>query len=154
MGTSFTILINSRGVDKMFIQKVKLTVVALAIAGSLLVSQASAEISSDFSDVPTTKHYASAVYELANRNIISGYEDGTFKPAASITRGQAAAIIAKLVKYDTKNVKDPGLKDVASSQWSYGAIAALANAGVINGYGDGRSDQMIRLLGHKWLLFL
>lgn len=122
----------------MFIQKVKLTVVALAIACSLLVSQASAEISSDFSDVPTTKHYASAVYELANRNIISGYEDGTFKPAASITRGQAAAIIAKLLKYDTKNVKDPKFKDVASSQWSYGAIAALANADVINGYGDGR----------------
>ena len=122
----------------MFIQKVKLTVVVLAITGSLIVSQASAEIASDFSDVPTTKSYASAVYELADRNIISGYEDGTFKPAASITRGQAAAIIAKLVKYDTKNVKDPGFKDLVPSQWSYGAIAALANAGIINGYGDGR----------------
>jgi len=137
-GTSFKIRINSRGVDRMFIQKVKSTVVALAIAGGLIVSQASAEILSDFSDVPITKSYASAVYELADRNIISGYEDGTFRPAASITRGQAAAIIAKLVKYDTKNVKDPGFKDVVSSQWSYGAIAALANAGVINGYGDGR----------------
>ncbi|WP_252504903.1 S-layer homology domain-containing protein [Sporosarcina sp. Marseille-Q4943] len=123
----------------MFIRKLKLSIGAFAIAGSLLVSQqVNAASMRSFTDVPTTKPYANAVYELAERNIISGYEDGTFKPAASITRGQAAAIIAKLRNLDTKNVKDPGFKDVPHSQWSYGAIAALANAGVINGYGDGR----------------
>lgn len=122
----------------MFIQKLKLSLGTIAVAGILLVSQASAASVSNFTDVPTTKPYANAVYELAERNIIGGYEDGTFKPADSITRGQAAAIIAKLRKLDTKSVKDPGFKDVPQSQWSYGAIAALANAGVINGYGDGR----------------
>lgn len=115
-----------------------LTFGTLVIACSLLVTQASAAITSHFTDVPTTKPYANAVYELADRNIIGGYEDGTFKPAASITRGQAAAIIAKLRNLDTRNVKDPGFKDVSPSLWSYGAIAALANEGIINGYGDGR----------------
>lgn len=122
----------------MFIQKLKLALGAVVIVGSLFVSQVSAANTNPFTDVPTTKPYANAVYELAERNIIGGYEDGTFKPGASITRGQAAAIIAKLRNLDTKNVKDPGFKDVPQSQWSYGAIAALANAGVINGYGDGR----------------
>ncbi|MGG0670704.1 S-layer homology domain-containing protein [Sporosarcina koreensis] len=122
----------------MFIRKLKLTVGALVIAGSLLVSHTIAASVGSFTDVPAAKPYANAVYELAERNIIGGYEDGTFKPAASITRGQAAAIIAKLRNLDTKNVKDPGFKDVSQSQWNYGAIAALANAGVINGYGDGR----------------
>ena len=91
-----------------------------------------------FPDVPATKHFAEAVNELAERNIIGGYPDGTFKPGNSITRGQAAAIIAKMTKLDTTNVKDPKFKDVTTANGYYKAIAALAEKGVINGYGDGR----------------
>ncbi|MEK5038049.1 S-layer homology domain-containing protein [Sporosarcina sp. FSL K6-3457] len=91
-----------------------------------------------FSDVPPTKHFAEAVYELAERNIIGGYPDGTFKPGNPITRGQAAAIIAKLTKMDLTNVKNPNFKDVSESNGYYKAIAALAEAGIIGGYEDGR----------------
>lgn len=91
-----------------------------------------------FSDVPTTKHFAEAVYELAERNIIGGYPDGTFKPGNPITRGQAAAIIAKLTKMDLTNVKNPNFKDVSESNGYYKAIAALAETGIIGGYEDGR----------------
>lgn len=91
-----------------------------------------------FPDVPATKHFAEAVNELAERNIIGGYPDGTFKPGNSITRGQAAAIIAKMTKLDTTNVKDPKFKDVTLANGYYKAIAALAEKGVIKGYADGR----------------
>ncbi|MBE1556218.1 S-layer homology domain-containing protein [Sporosarcina limicola] len=91
-----------------------------------------------FEDVPPTKHFAEAVNNLAERNIIGGYPDGTFKPGNSITRGQAAAIIAKMIKLDTKNVKDPGFKDVPMANGYYMAIAAMAQEGIIGGYPDGR----------------
>lgn len=91
-----------------------------------------------FEDVPSTKHFAKAVNELAARNIIGGYPDGTFKPSHSITRGQAAAIIVKLTKLDTTNVQNPKFKDVTTANGYYKAIAALAEKGIINGYGDGR----------------
>ncbi|PIC64638.1 Parasporal protein [Sporosarcina sp. P13] len=91
-----------------------------------------------FSDVPSTKHFAEAVYELAERKIIGGYPDGTFKPGNSITRGQAAAIITMLIKLDTTHVKNPGFKDVSTANGYYKAIAALAEKGIIGGYGDGR----------------
>jgi hypothetical protein len=105
----------------------------------LLTPQANAESESlKFTDVPKDKPYASAVYQLAERNIISGYKDDTFKPGASITRGQAAAIIAKLINLDTKNVKDQGFKDVSPNLWSYQAISAVAEKGIFRGYGDGR----------------
>ncbi|ARF16096.1 hypothetical protein SporoP17a_01510 [Sporosarcina ureae] len=91
-----------------------------------------------FSDVPSTKHFAEAVNELAERNIIGGYPDGTFKLSKSITRGQAAAIIAKLSRMDIKNVKDPGFSDVSTANGYHGAIAALAEANIIGGYQDGR----------------
>ena len=70
----------------MFIRKLKIAIGTFAISASLLVSQAIAASPSGFSDVLTSKPYANAVYELAERNIIGGYEDGTFKPAASITQ--------------------------------------------------------------------
>ena len=68
-----------------------------------------------FPDVPSTKHFAEAVNDFAQRNIIGRYPDGTFKPGNSITRGQAAAIIVKLTKLDTGNVKDPKFKDVTTA---------------------------------------
>ncbi|RYI28837.1 S-layer homology domain-containing protein [Bacillus infantis] len=97
-----------------------------------------ASAAANFTDVPRDKPYASAVYNLSERGIIGGYSDGTFKPGNSITRGQAAAILANLLDLDTENVKDPGFKDVSPELWSYKAIAAAAEKGIFNGYGDGR----------------
>ncbi|MFD1205922.1 S-layer homology domain-containing protein [Sporosarcina contaminans] len=115
----------------------------MALVGTLLLScslplSANAESKQLFKDVPPTKHFADAVNELAERHIIGGYPDGTFKPGNSITRGQAAAIIAKLIKLDMDNVKDPGFKDVSKENGYYKAIAAMAQEGIIGGYADGR----------------
>ena len=90
-----------------------------------------------FSDVPETKHFADAVNELAERNVIGGYPDGTFKPGNPITRGQAAAIIVKLLQLDTEKVKDPGFKDVTQENGYYKAIATLAEKEIFGGYADG-----------------
>ena len=111
---------------------------ALIFACSLPLTEASAASTKQFSDVPPSKYFAEAVYDLAERNILGGYPDGTFKPGNSITRGQAAAIIAKMVKLDTTNVKDPKFKDVSTANGYYKSIAALAEQGIISGYGDGR----------------
>ncbi|ARK24080.1 hypothetical protein SporoP37_04875 [Sporosarcina sp. P37] len=111
----------------------------IMIAGALLLAlclplSSTAASKQRFSDVPSTKHFAEAVNDLAERNIIGGYPDGTFKPNNSITRRQAAAIIAKLIKLDTKNVSDPGFSDVSTANGYHGAIAALAEANIIGGY--------------------
>ncbi|WP_153732108.1 S-layer homology domain-containing protein [Sporosarcina obsidiansis] len=110
---------------------------AILLVCSLPVSGAAAN-KIQFKDVPPTKHFAEAVYELAERNIIGGYPNGTFKPGNSITRGQAAAIIAKMVKLDTTHVKNPNFKDVTTANGYYKAIAAMAEKKMISGYGDGR----------------
>ncbi|MEK3766057.1 S-layer homology domain-containing protein [Solibacillus sp. FSL K6-4121] len=111
---------------------------ALMLACSLPLTATFAASTNQFSDVPPSKYFAEAVYDLAERNIIGGYPDGTFKPGNSITRGQAAAIIAKLIKLDTAKVKDPKFKDVTTANGFYKAIAAMAEKGIIRGYGDGR----------------
>lgn len=107
----------------------------LALACSLPIGVAAN--TKQFSDV-STQYFAEAVYDLAERNIIGGYADGTFKPGNSITRGQAAAIIVKMLKFDTSKVKNPGFKDVSTNNGYYKAIATLAQKGIIGGYSDGR----------------
>ena len=119
------------------IRKLLTIVGALLLACSLPLS-GTAGSKQPFPDVPSTKHFAEAVNELAARNIIGGYPDGTFKPGNSITRGQAAAIIVKMIKLDMNHVKNPGFKDVSTANGYYKAIAALAEAGIIGGYEDGR----------------
>lgn len=108
------------------------TLVASTVAGGS-VAGASAE----FSDVKTTDYFFEAVKNLSERGIVNGFPDGTFKPYNNVTRGQAAVIISGALGLDTVNVQDPGFKDVPTSHPYYGAIAALANAGYINGFEDG-----------------
>ncbi|MBO0601180.1 S-layer homology domain-containing protein [Sporosarcina sp. E16_3] len=91
-----------------------------------------------FSDVKNIEshHFYESVRSLASRGIVKGYPDGTFKPYQSVTRGQIASVLAQSLGLDTKNVKNPGFKDVKVTDPHYGAIAALVEAGIVNGYND------------------
>ena len=89
-----------------------------------------------FSDVPQSAYFYDAVHALAEREIVKGYVDHTFKPNVAATRGQIAKILAGILGLDTNDVVDPGFTDVLPSDSYYGAIAALAQAGIISGYED------------------
>ncbi|WP_053582808.1 S-layer homology domain-containing protein [Lysinibacillus contaminans] len=106
---------------------------AATLATSAIVIAAPASAATTFPDVNSSTETGKAILNLAERGIISGYPDGTFKPANSITRTQAAKILAGILELDTKNVTNPKFKDVKPGDANYGAIAALANAGIISG---------------------
>ena len=103
----------------------------------------------NFKDLPKTDVHYENVMDLADRGIIKGYPDGTFKPYQPIKRAHAAKIIAQALEskgiLDTKNVTNPGFKDVPKTHPYYSEIAALANAGIINGYPDGTFGPEITL---------
>ncbi|MER1957474.1 MAG: S-layer homology domain-containing protein [Solibacillus sp.] len=87
-----------------------------------------------FKDVQSDAFYTKAVNDLAKRGIINGFkEDNTFRPSDNVTRAQAAKIIAGVAGLDTENVENPNFVDVPENSIYYGAIAALAKAGIING---------------------
>ena len=77
---------------------------------------------SEFSDVSADDWYGTTVATLSAMNIVKGYEDGTFRPNASITRAEYI----------------PGtFTDVIGDEWFAGAIADGVNLGLIGGYEDG-----------------
>lgn len=118
-------------------KKLLVTLGAFLLAVSFPIMGAAAS-ALQFSDVSPTKHFAEAVYDLAERNMIDGYPDSTFKPGIAITRGQAVAIMAKMIDLDTVNVKNSIFTDVSTENGYYKAIGAMADKGLIGGYGDGR----------------
>ncbi|WP_339197600.1 S-layer homology domain-containing protein [Solibacillus sp. FSL R5-0449] len=117
-------------------------ITAMAVASSAIVVVApTAPEASSFNDVKASHQFYDAIQSLSERGIINGFQDGTFKPGQNLTRGQAAKIIAGVLQLDTKNVKNPNFKDIPASHQYYGAIAALKQAGIIDGYEDGTFRQ-------------
>lgn len=84
-------------------------------------------------------HYYKPVRELVERGVVKGYDDGTYRPNACVTRAQSAKILAHVLGLDTVNVTDPGFSDVKKGTTYYGPVAALANAGYIKGYEENGS---------------
>ncbi|MFC5446700.1 S-layer homology domain-containing protein [Paenibacillus aestuarii] len=81
-------------------------------------------------------HWAEKTVEtFVKLGIIQGYEDGTAKPDAPITRAEFASIITRVFAIST-GTSNADLSDVGN-HWAKGAIEALAKAGVIGGYEDG-----------------
>ena len=87
-----------------------------------------------FTDVSNDAWYCSAVSTLSAMGIISGYPDATFRPNASITRAEFAAIATR---FDVNGDKTPvSFSDIAG-HWAKDEIAVAANNGWVNGYEDG-----------------
>lgn len=114
-----------------------MTLAAIIIVVSVVVaSPTPIEAKVMFSDVKSSDYFNSYVENLSERGIINGFPDGTFKPYEYLTRGQAAKILVGVLELDTKNVANPNFKDVSPTHPYYEAIAALKEAGIINGYED------------------
>ena len=92
---------------------------------------------SDFSDVSSSDWYGTTVATFAEMNILKGYEDGTFRPNAPISRAEFAAIATRFFD-ETGATYEPGtFTDVTGSEWFAGAIMDAVNLGLIGGYEDG-----------------
>ena len=84
-----------------------------------------------FSD--TNGHWAEPeILTFAQKGIMTGYPDGTFKPDAAVTRAEFAAMLCRLL--DLQPVYAAAFSDVGPDAWYYGFIGAAANLGIVNGY--------------------
>ena len=90
-----------------------------------------------FKDVKTTSDYYEYVNELFERGFVHGYSDGSFKPTGLLTRAQASKILALNLGLDITKTSNVTFKDLPSDDWAYPYIAALKQAGIIDGYEDG-----------------
>lgn len=91
----------------------------------------------DFSDVTADSWYNQTVSTLARMGIVKGYEDGSFRPNAPITRAEFGAIATRFFA-ETGATYVPGtFTDVTGDEWYANAIQDAVNLGLIGGYPDG-----------------
>ncbi|WP_150266118.1 S-layer homology domain-containing protein [Paenibacillus tepidiphilus] len=91
-------------------------------------------MSVSFSDI--SQHWSrNEIVAAVKLRIINGYENGTFQPEASVTRGEFAAMVSRAFGWATAQGSAP-FTDTATN-WASGYIGTLAAKGIINGYSDG-----------------
>ena len=132
-------------------------VLALVMTMSLVTISAGATEFKDLTDVDSIEHKEAV--ELFNKiGIITGYEDGSFGPEKTITREQAAKIIAIMaLGNDAANklgVEKAPFPDVPATSQFAGYIGYCVSAGIIDGYKDGTFKPKGTLTGYQFAKML
>lgn len=92
----------------------------------------------NFSDVTSADWFYGELELAMGAGYASGFEDGTFRPAETVSRAQAAAFIAKAKNLAASGMAAERFTDSgALAEWAKGAIGAAAGAGYMSGYEDG-----------------
>ncbi len=79
-----------------------------------------------------------AVAQAVQASIIHGYEDGTFRPNAKITRAEMAVMISSAMGQSVQATATGFADDRDIPAWAKGAVAALSQLGIIEGQGANR----------------
>lgn len=102
-------------------------------AAAPLVIQAPVQAQTNFFDVQSSYWATPFIQELARREIISGFPDGSFRPDDPVTRAQFAAMVRQA--FDQAQVRNPvNFVDVPSNYWAYTAIQEAYSIGFLTGY--------------------
>lgn len=81
--------------------------------------------------------YSDAVAAAVEQGMVSGYEDGYFRPQAAISRAEAFVILNRILETRSLPVKySKSFSDMPD--WAKKDIDRLSAAGIVKGYGDGR----------------
>ena len=111
-------------------------VLSLVLAIAMVLSMTTVAFAGTFEDV-TDEATAKAVDALTALGVVNGYEDGTYKPEASITRAEIAKLLVEALGHgDLAEGSASSFKD-AKGKWYEGYAAIAQSIGITNGYPDG-----------------
>lgn len=105
----------------------------------------SGEYAIDVEGQKFTVNYKGVTDEIFNKEdhmaYVIGYEDGTVRPEANISREEVTTILYRLLKDDVRTAfqteTTDAFNDVESDRWSMTYIATLNKLGILKGYEDG-----------------
>lgn len=82
--------------------------------------------------------------DLAQRDLVAGFPDSSFRPADSMTRAEFAAQVARLFDFPQATSRAPSqapekdsYSDLTSTHWAYGSVQKSVQMGFLSGYPDG-----------------
>ncbi|BAT53272.1 hypothetical protein NOS3756_22310 [Nostoc sp. NIES-3756] len=103
--------------------------------GTTTPTEAPASTTSSFSDVSSDYWAQPFIQALAQRNIIAGFPDGTYRPNQAVTRAEFAALIQKAFNQQAvRQLSGSGFSDVPANYWASEAIREAYETGFLSGY--------------------
>lgn len=89
----------------------------------------------NLSDISSDYWASPFIQALAQRNIISGFPDGTFRPNQPVSRAEFAAMIQNAFNQDpVRQITPEGFTDVSPGFWANSAIQEAYQTGFMSGY--------------------
>lgn len=105
---------------------------AASVLKRIIDDKASANDKSSFRDLKEGQWFYDNIVFIEKEGLISGYEDGTFKPNNPMTRAQFASMMANYLKLNEGN-NPIDFKDVKENYWAKDAINILSSHGIMVG---------------------
>ncbi|MDU5275511.1 MAG: S-layer homology domain-containing protein [Peptoniphilus lacydonensis] len=105
---------------------------AASVLKRVIDEKSNANDFSSFKDVREDAWYYDDLVFIEKEGLISGYEDGTFKPNEAMTRAQFASMMANYLKLEEGN-NPIDFKDVKENYWAKDAINTLSSHGIMVG---------------------
>jgi len=90
-----------------------------------------------FRDLGPTDWADDSVQYLVDAGVMSGYDDGSFRPNAYVTRAQFAKMIVGAQGWALLTPGTPTFSDVSSTFWAYAYIETAVAHGIMSGYANG-----------------
>ncbi len=87
-----------------------------------------------YTDLAGSHWAAAAVASLSDKKVINGFEDGSFRPDAYVTREQFIKMLVEAFAL-TGNA-DATFADVANDRWSYSVINTAVASGIVKGVSE------------------
>ena len=107
------------------------TLGALLLTATMIPSM-QVEAKEQFSDLEGIGAKNDIMY-LYEKNIIGGFEDGTFKPNQPITRAQVSSMLVKALDYELIDNPTVNFKDVTNKSGYYKVLATVSEKGILRG---------------------
>ncbi|WP_337884213.1 S-layer homology domain-containing protein [Fischerella thermalis] len=125
---------------RLFSLAVSVPTLCLAVNAAVpLLSHAQTPTQTTFRDVPPNYWAQPFIQRLAQRNIVAGYPDGTFRPEQAVQRDELAAIIRQAFNQPVVRQIESGsvFKDVSEQSWAERPIESAYQQGFMSAYPNG-----------------
>ena len=99
-------------------------------------------LKTEFNDVKVSDWYYTYLIDLKNKGIVSGYDDGTFKPSNTVTREEFVKMIISAAGIELSSLNE-GFEDISANDWFAKYVYTAKENGIVNGidennFGTGR----------------
>lgn len=119
--------------------KLKWLITSLIAFSTLFATSAFAAESKGFTDVDFSTEQGQAIEKMYKAGYLAGYNDGSFKPDATITRAELTRVFNQVFNYrldEEKAAEMDDFTDIEKGVWYYNDVKIAQSNGYINGFND------------------